>query len=177
VLNILRVTPAVTLVATDKIIGNLLGGFSARDSHPIPPSLFVIDEDTGTRTLNSRLSFESHTIAAGCVANLSSIRRAEDLTGCQVGVRYHSDSHFSAMQALESYVSPDQMNLKFIGSPNDRVSYLLDCRIDAANVFGVQSYIVEQQGFRKVLDTTFMIGFLISGTDVDMADVEKYFRA
>jgi hypothetical protein len=31
----------------------------------------VIDEDMRTRTLNSRLSFESHSIAAGCVTNLS----------------------------------------------------------------------------------------------------------
>ena len=67
--------------------------------------------------------------------------------------------------------------LKFIGSPNDRVAQLLDRRIDAANVFGLQSYIVEQQGFRKVVDTSFMIGFLISGEDVAMDDVEKYFRA
>ncbi len=41
----------------------------------------------------------------------------------------------------------------------------------------MQSYIVEQQGFRKVVDTSFMIGFLISGEDVAMEDVEKYFRA
>jgi NitT/TauT family transport system substrate-binding protein len=69
------------------------------------------------------------------------------------------------------------MRLKFIGSPNDRVAQLLDRRVEAANVFGLQSYIVEQQGFRKVVDTSFMIGFLISGKDVDQADVEKYFRA
>ena len=41
----------------------------------------------------------------------------------------------------------------------------------------MQTYILEQQGFRKVADTSFMIGFLISGQDTDMADVEKYFRA
>jgi NitT/TauT family transport system substrate-binding protein len=69
------------------------------------------------------------------------------------------------------------MRLKFIGSPNDRVAQLLDRRIEAANVFGLQSYIVEQQGFRKVVDTSFMIGFLVSGKDVELSDVEKYFRA
>jgi NitT/TauT family transport system substrate-binding protein len=111
------------------------------------------------------------------VAPESSIRKAEDLVGREVGVGYHSGSHFSAMQALEVFVAPEKMNLKFIGSPNDRVAQLLDRRIEAANVFGMQSYIVEQQGFRKVLDTTFMIGFLITGDDVDLDDVEKYFRA
>jgi hypothetical protein len=111
------------------------------------------------------------------VAAESSIRRPADLIGRSVGVGYHSGSHFSALQALEAFLEPDQMQLKFIGSPNDRVAQLLDRRVEAANVFGLQSYIVEQQGFRKVVDTSFMIGFLISGQDVDMGDVEKYFRA
>jgi NitT/TauT family transport system substrate-binding protein len=49
-------------------------------------------------------------------------------------------------------------------------------RIEAANVFGAQYYILEQQGFRKLVDTTFIMGFLVredSGTE----DLERYFRA
>jgi NitT/TauT family transport system substrate-binding protein len=111
------------------------------------------------------------------VAADSPIRRPEDLASRSVGVGYHSGSHFSALQGLEAFLPMEQINLKFIGSPNDRVAQLLDHRIEAANVFGLQSYIVEQQGFRKVCDTSFMIGFLITGDDVDMSDVEKYFRA
>jgi len=111
------------------------------------------------------------------VAADSSIRKPEDLVGRSVGVGYHSGSHFSALQALEAFLEPEQMALKFIGSPNDRVAQLLDRRIEAANVFGLQSYIVEQQGFRKIVDTSFMIGFLISGEAVELADIEKYFRA
>jgi NitT/TauT family transport system substrate-binding protein len=111
------------------------------------------------------------------VAPESKIRRPEDLAGARVGVGYHSGSHFSALQALEAFLSPDQMNLSFIGRPNDRVAQLLDRTVDAANVFGLQTYILEQQGFRKVADTSFMIGFLITGQDTDLEDVEKYFRA
>jgi NitT/TauT family transport system substrate-binding protein len=111
------------------------------------------------------------------VAPESKIRKPEDLVGAEVGVGFHSGSHFSALQALEAFLEPEQMKLKFIGRPNDRVAQLLDRKVEAANVFGLQSYIVEQQGFRKVVDTTFMIGFLISGQDVDIEDVEKYFRA
>jgi NitT/TauT family transport system substrate-binding protein len=107
----------------------------------------------------------------------STIRKPEDLSGREVGVGFHSGSHFSALQALEALLPAEDTRLKFIGSPNDRVAQLLDRRIDAANVFGLQSYIVEQQGFRKVVDTSFMIGFLITGEDVEMEDVEKYFRA
>jgi len=111
------------------------------------------------------------------VAPESSIRRPADLAGREVGVGYHSGSHFSALQALEAFLSPDQLRLKFIGSPNDRVAQALDRRIEAANVFGLQTYILEHQGFRKVADTSFMIGFLISGQDTQVADIEKYFRA
>jgi ABC-type nitrate/sulfonate/bicarbonate transport system substrate-binding protein len=111
------------------------------------------------------------------VAPDSDIRKPEDLAGREVGVGYHSGSHFSALQSLEAFLPLEQMNLKFIGSPNDRVAQLLDRRVESANVFGMQSYIVEQQGCRKVVDTSFMIGFLVTGEDVDMADVEKYFRA
>ena len=111
------------------------------------------------------------------VASESRIRKPEDLAGVEVGVGYHSGSHFSALQALEAFLAPEQTKLKFIGHPNDRVAQLLDRSVEAANVFGLQSYIVEQQGFRKVVDTSFMIGFLISGRDTDLEDVEKYFRA
>lgn len=111
------------------------------------------------------------------VAPESPIRRPEDLAGAQIGVGYHSGSHFSALQALEAFVNVDQASLSFIGRPNDRVARLLDRQVEAANVFGLQTYILEQQGFRKVADTSFMIGFLITGQDTDMEDVEKYFRA
>ena len=37
-------------------------------------------------------------------------------------------------------------------------------------------YVLEQRGFRKVVDTTFMIGFLLQA-DATSADAEKYFRA
>jgi NitT/TauT family transport system substrate-binding protein len=119
----------------------------------------------------------STTPAGIYVAPESSIRKPEDLSGHEVGVGYHSGSHFSALQALEAFLTPEQVRLKFIGSPNDRVAQALDRQIQAANVFGLQTYILEQQGFHKVADTSFMIGFLISGEDVQIADVEKYFRA
>ena len=48
--------------------------------------------------------------------------------------------------------------------------------IEAANVFGVQYYILEQLGFRKLVDTTFMMGFMVA-EDADTDDLERYFRA
>ncbi len=106
----------------------------------------------------------------------SPIRRIEDLAGVEVGVGYHSGSHFSALQALYSALPQENVKLRFIGGPAERLELLLQRKIAAANVFTIQRDIVEQQGFRKVLDTTFIMGFLITG-DADDADVEKYFHA
>lgn len=110
------------------------------------------------------------------VAPESSARRPEDLAGLEVGVGYHSGSHFSALQALEAFLAPTEINFKFIGLPMDRLTAMLDRKVPAANVFSPAAYILEQEGFRKIVDTTFMIGFLF-GNDVDVADVERYFKA
>jgi NitT/TauT family transport system substrate-binding protein len=58
----------------------------------------------------------------------------------------------------------------------ERLTFLLDRQVAAGNVFGAPIYILEQQGFRKIVDTTFMIGFLISN-DANDEDVRRYFRA
>jgi hypothetical protein len=54
---------------------------------------------------------------------------------------------------------------------------LLDRQVPAATMFGVPLYIAEAFGFRKVLDATFMIGFLVTGQDVSKSDVDKYLAA
>jgi NitT/TauT family transport system substrate-binding protein len=91
-----------------------------------------------------------------------------------VGVGYHSGSHFSAIQSLEAVIAPDQINLRFVGQPYDRIDALLTRELPAANVWGAATYLLEQQGFRKVLDSTFMAGFLFSA-ETDARDVERYF--
>ena len=105
----------------------------------------------------------------------SEVRRPADLAGVEVGVGYHSGSHFSAIQALEAVVAPDDVALRFIGQPYDRVDALLSGDVPAANVWGAATYVVEQQGCRKVLDSTFMAGFLFDA-NIDPQDVQRYFN-
>jgi NitT/TauT family transport system substrate-binding protein len=106
----------------------------------------------------------------------SSIKKPRDLANVEVGVGYHSGSYFSAIQALEKVLTPDEIKFAFIGQPQDRLAALLDRKVAAANMFGAPLYVAEQQGFRKVLDTTFMIGFLLH-KDADAEDVKRYFKA
>jgi NitT/TauT family transport system substrate-binding protein len=116
------------------------------------------------------------TYAAIMVPPESPIRKPEDLRGVEIGVGYHSGSHFSCLQYLEPFIAPKDVKLSFIGGPSDRTSIMYDRKIPAANMWGTEKDILEQLGFRKVVDTTYMQGFLIQG-DADMEDLEKYFNA
>jgi hypothetical protein len=110
------------------------------------------------------------------VAPESPLRRPLDLKDVEIGVGYHSGSHFSTLQMLDPFISAAEVKLKFIGRPSDRLNALVDREIPAANVFGAQQYVAEQLGFRKLVDTTFMIGFLVS-PDADLDQTDRYFRA
>jgi len=116
------------------------------------------------------------TYAGIMVAPESPIRTPEDLRGVEIGVGYHSGSHFSCLQYLEPWIAPKDVKLSFIGGPSDRTGLMYDRKIAAANMWGTEKDILEQLGFRKIVDTTYMQGFLITG-DLDVDDLEKYFRA
>ena len=110
------------------------------------------------------------------VAPDSKYQRPEDLAGVAVAVGYHSGSHYSAVQALASVLDESEITTEFAGLPYDRVRLMMRGEVQAANVFGPQYYLLEQLGFRKLLDTTFMMGFFVSG-NADHEDTARYFRA
>jgi len=106
----------------------------------------------------------------------SSITTPDELREVEIGVGYHSGSHFSALQALEPFIAPHDVKLKFVGFPSQRLEMALERKVPAANLFGIQLYVLEQQGFRKVMDTSFMMGYLLSN-EVTLGDADRYFRA
>jgi hypothetical protein len=105
----------------------------------------------------------------------SVIRRPEDLVGQEVAVGYHSGSHFTTLQALEPFLDREQIKLKFVGSSWARVDAGIDGDVPATSVWGITYQVLEQLGFRKIVDTTFMIGFMFPH-GVDAAEVEKYMK-
>jgi hypothetical protein len=110
------------------------------------------------------------------VAPESPIRRVEDLAGVPIQVGYHSGSHYTAIQGLEAVLPKEQINVVFGGPPDDRLAAMIERRAEAATVFGVQNYVLEQLGFRKILDTTFVITGMIA-KDANLDDVRKYYAA
>jgi NitT/TauT family transport system substrate-binding protein len=106
----------------------------------------------------------------------SAISKPEDLAGREIAVGYHSGSHFTTIQALEPFLAPEQIKLRFVGSIWARVDVGMGRDVPATSVWGLTFQVLEQLGFRKIVDTTFMIGFMFPGT-VDPAAVEKYMNA
>jgi ABC-type nitrate/sulfonate/bicarbonate transport system substrate-binding protein len=107
----------------------------------------------------------------------SPVRTPADLAGVAISVGFQSGSHYSTIQALEQYISLDQINLTFEdGMLFHRMELLIEGKSAAAALFSGPYYLAEQLGFRKVIDTTFMIAAMIKGTP-DPEDVRRYFRA
>lgn len=106
----------------------------------------------------------------------SKVSEPRHLAGIEIAVGYHSGSHYSALQALEVFLSPADVALKFIGTSWVRVDAALAQKIPAANVWGPELYLLEQHGFRRILSTTFMMAFLFP-KDADAGNVERYMRS
>jgi hypothetical protein len=106
----------------------------------------------------------------------SPIQKPEQLANLPVSVGYHSGSHYSTLQGLERFLKREEIKLHFGGLLLDRLALLVDRQVPAASLFGAPYYVAEQLGFRKMIDTTFMIGHVVS-EDADLRDVEGYFEA
>ena len=110
------------------------------------------------------------------VALDSDIYTPDQLANVPVTVGYQSGSHYASIQALEPFLKPEEINLQFAGLPANRLDAIIDGNCSATAVFGVGYYLLEQLGFRKVVDATFMIASMITnGSNIE--DVLKYYRA
>src|SRR5574339_46777 len=115
--------------------------------------------------------------AAVFVPPESPIKTPADLRGVPISVGYQSGSHYSTIQALEQYMPLSDIKLSFAdGILFGRLEKLIDRKVPAASLFSGPYYFLEQLGFRKVIDTTFMMATMITG-DPDPADLKKYFAA
>ena len=107
----------------------------------------------------------------------SPVKTPEDLAGVPISVGFQSGSHYSTVQALEQYLPADKINLSFNdGLLFKRMELLLDRKVPAVHLFSGPYYFAEQLGFRKVIDTTFMIATIVTG-NADPEDLKKFFRA
>jgi hypothetical protein len=128
---------------------------------------------------HGRLYADAYSVApAGIfVAPESPVKQPSDLAGVPISVGYQSGSHYSTIQALEQYLRPSEIKLSFAeGLLFKRMDSLIHRSAPAAALFSGPYYFAEQLGFRKVMDTTFMIAAMLTGNP-DLNDVRKYFLA
>jgi hypothetical protein len=126
-----------------------------------------------------RLYADAYSVAPSgvFVAADSPIRGPGDLAGVPISVGYQSGSHYSTIQALEQYLPAEKINLSFSeGMLFARLDNLLNGVSSASALFNGPYYLAEQLGFRKIVDTTFMIASMVTG-DPDAEDLRKFFRA
>jgi hypothetical protein len=128
---------------------------------------------------HTKLYADAYSVApAGIfVPSDSNIKTPADLAGVPISVGYQSGSHYATIQALEQYLPADQIALSFEeGMLFHRLELLLTGRLPAVSLFSGPYYLAEQLGFRKIIDSTFMIAAMING-DPEPGDVRKYFQA
>jgi ABC-type nitrate/sulfonate/bicarbonate transport system substrate-binding protein len=107
----------------------------------------------------------------------SKVRTPADLAQVPISVGFQSGSHYSTIQALEQYMAPGEINLIFEdGMLFSRMERLIEGKSPAVALFNGPYYLAEQLGFRKIIDTTFMISAMIKG-EPDPEDIRRYFRA
>ncbi len=107
----------------------------------------------------------------------SDVKEPADLAAVPISVGYQSGSHYSTLQALEQYLPAQKIRLSFNdGMLFKRMELLIEGKVPAVALFSGPYYFAEQLGFRKIIDTTFMIATMITGHP-DAEDIEKYFRA
>jgi ABC-type nitrate/sulfonate/bicarbonate transport system substrate-binding protein len=111
------------------------------------------------------------------VAADSNVRTPADLAHVPISVGFQSGSHYSTIQALEQYIPPGDINLIFEdGMLFSRMERFIEGKSPAAALFNGPYYLAEQLGFRKIIDTTFMISAMIKGSP-DPEDIRRYFGA
>jgi hypothetical protein len=94
----------------------------------------------------------------------SDITHPAQLAGVPISVGYQSGSHCATIQALEQYLPAGQINLSFAdGLLFRRMEKLIDREVPAASVFSGPYYFLEQLGFRKIIDSTFMMASMVMG--------------
>lgn len=110
------------------------------------------------------------------VAPGSKIRSVADLRSTEIVVGRHSGSHFSAVYALQDMVPAAELRLKLVAGRSNRLRQLLEDQSLAGSMYGLEAYTVEQKGYRKILDTSFIVSFMLVNQPA-VESVDKYFRA
>lgn len=104
------------------------------------------------------------------------IEGVEDLANVPVGIKEHSGSHYSTIEALEEHLPREEVEVVHSGRPIKRLRALVKGELDAATLMGPEIAVAESLGLVKV--TSFRHGGAFVGPDeLDRETMEKFIRA
>jgi len=87
------------------------------------------------------------------VSNKSSVYTPRELEGKTIAVEAGTGSYYAARADLESYLSPEKINLVSISEPHERFKALARGDVAAASLLGPWAKLASKNGFRPILTT------------------------
>ena len=109
--------------------------------------------------------------AMGLYASASSnLLVPQDLRNQPIGVKFHTGSHYAALQMLEGFMDRSEISVVQIGSPRMRYEALANGKVQVAALMEPWSTLAEVNGFNRIIEAFYY------GSDIGSAtmDTESY---
>jgi NitT/TauT family transport system substrate-binding protein len=106
----------------------------------------------------------------------SRISTVQELVDREIVVGRHSGSHFAALFFLRRLAPETRTRPKFIDGKENRLNHMLGDPTSVGSMYGTDAYVLEAKGYRKLVDTSFIVTFMIAGEPAEES-VKKYFAA
>ena len=94
----------------------------------------------------------------------------QDLRNVPIAVKFHTGSHYAALQMLEGFMDRSEISVVQVGSPQTRYEALASGQVDVAALMEPWSTLAEVNGFNRVIEAFYY------GSDIgsDAMDSESY---
>jgi NitT/TauT family transport system substrate-binding protein len=94
----------------------------------------------------------------------------QDLRNVPIAVKFHTGSHYAALQMLEGFMDRSEISVLQVGSPQSRYEALAGGQVEVAALMEPWSTLAEVNGFNRVTEAFYY------GTDIgsDAMDAELY---
>lgn len=120
------------------------------------------DTSVGGKLASKRAASASQAII---VRPDSPVNVPQDLAGIPIGVNYHHGSHYVAIQLLEGFLRPDEIEVVHVEGAN-RFEALREGLVDAAAVMEPWITVAEKLGYKVVAEAHY-VGLEIARPDLD----------
>lgn len=127
--------------------------------------------DTRVNFKRSNMSTQAIVVRADSPYNIP-----QDLADVRIGVNMHHGSHYVAIQSLEGFLEPHEINIVNAGSPEKRFRDLMDGRIDAIAIMEPWVTVAEKLNYKIIVEAHYA-GLEVISSSIDYTTVTSINRA